>query len=144
MRKIGRSMAAASLLVSVLLLSACSPVEEEVPTGEGPAKVTGEGVVLTADAVERLDMETDTVRDSGSKQGGARLVIPYASLFYGPTGDTWTYVESKARTYERAPVEVDHIDGNLVYLTDGPRSGTSVVTQGAAELFGVETGVDES
>jgi hypothetical protein len=27
---------------------------------------------------------------------------------------------------------------------DGPPSGTAVVTRGAAELFGIETGVDES
>jgi hypothetical protein len=147
-----RRWVAGSLIVSILLLSACTTVEEGDPSGKSPARTEPiEGtdlvrVILTAEAVERLDMQTAMVRDAG-KLGtpeGSALVIPYASLFYGPTGDTWTYTNPEPLTFERAPIEIDHIDGNRVFLSDGPSSGTAVVTRGAAELFGVETGVDES
>jgi len=143
---------ARSLIASVLLLSACATVEEEVPSGKEPARIEPiEGtdlvrVILTAEAVERLDMQTATVRRvaKAEKAGGSEQVIPYASVFYGPTGETWTYTNPEPLTFERAPIEIDHIDGNLVFLSDGPASGTAVVTRGAAELFGTETGVDES
>ena len=35
-------------------------------------------------------------------------------------------------------IEVDRIDGDTAHLTEGPEAGTSVVTLGAAELFGAE------
>lgn len=143
---------AALLIVFVVLLPACATVEEEEPSGKSPARIEPiEGtelvrVILTAEAVERLDMQTAPVRDAGraEKAGGSGQVIPYTSVFYGLTGDTWTYTNPEPRTFERAPIEIDHIDGNRVFLSDGPSSGTAVVTRGAAELFGVETGVDES
>jgi multidrug efflux pump subunit AcrA (membrane-fusion protein) len=142
---------AAFLMVSGLLLSSCQTVEEEV-TRDSPATIEPiEGtdlvrVILTEKAVERLDMQTATVRNAGKagKAGESKLVIPYASVFYGPTGDTWTYINPEPLTFERAPIEIDRIDGNRVFLSDGPPPGTAVVRQGAAELFGIETGVDES
>jgi hypothetical protein len=36
---------------------------------------------------------------------------------------------------------VDHIQGDLVVLQEGPAAGTSVVTVGAVELYGADTGV---
>ena len=48
-----------------------------------------------------------------------------------------------AAEYVREPVVIDRIAGNRVFLTDGPAPGTEVVTQGAAELYGSETGVEE-
>jgi hypothetical protein len=65
-------------------------------------------------------------------------------VFYGSTGETWTYTSPDLRSFQRAPIEIGHIDGSRAFLLDGPPSGTAVVTRGAAELFGIETGVDES
>lgn len=68
------------------------------------------------------------------------LAIPYQSLIYWSDGTTWVYGEVGARQYTRMPVEVAHIEGDQVLLAKGPAEGTRVVTFGAAELFGAETG----
>lgn len=140
---------AGPLIVSVLLLPACKTLEEEEPGGNGPARLETVGgtdklrVIMTAEAAERLGIQTAAVRDA-PKRDSAETLISHAALFYGPTGETWTYTNPEPLTFERAPVEVARIKGNSVFLSDGPPSGTEVVTRGAAELFGVETGVDES
>jgi hypothetical protein len=132
------------LILSGLLLSACAPAPEEESSGNSAATIEPiEGsdlvrVILTAEAAERLDMQTVPVRDAD----GTQTVIPYAAVFYGPTGDTWAYTNPEPLTFERSPIIIDHFEGDLVFLSDGPPFGTAVVTQGAAELFGVETGVD--
>jgi hypothetical protein len=69
------------------------------------------------------------------------LVIPYAALLYGINGETWAYTNPAPLTFVRQPITVDYIDGGLVYLLDGPAVGTEVVTVGAPELFGADTGV---
>lgn len=147
MRRSQRWMAG-PLIVSVLLFPACKTLEEDDAGGNGPARIESVGgnrmrVIMTADAAERLDIQTATVRDA-RKPGDAKALIPHAAVFYGPTGEAWTYITPEPLTFERAPVEVDRIKGDVVFLSDGPPSGTEVVTQGSAELFGVETGVDES
>jgi hypothetical protein len=132
------------LIVSSLLLSACASTPEEESSGSGAATIEPiEGtdlvrVILTAEAAERLDMQTAPVRNAD----GTQTVIPYTAVFYGPTGDTWTYTNPEPLTFERAPITIDHFEGDLVFLSDGPPFGTAVVTRGAAELFGAETGVD--
>jgi predicted component of type VI protein secretion system len=79
-----------------------------------------------------------------SKNGMVGKVIPYAALIYDVEGGTWVYVkEPNALTFMRQSVTVDHIQGDLAFLTDGPEVGSEVVTVGGAELFGVETGVSK-
>lgn len=68
-------------------------------------------------------------------------VVPYAAVLYDTKGDTWTYTSTESLTFVRQKVKVDYIDGDKVYLSDGPAVGTMVVTLGAAELYGTETGV---
>jgi hypothetical protein len=70
-----------------------------------------------------------------------RKIIPYTAVIYGLQGETWTYTRPEPLVFVRAPIAVDYIDGDLAVLTDGPASGTAVVTVGGSELFGVETGV---
>ena len=53
--------------------------------------------------------------------------------------DYW-YLEQL--TYQRAPIAVSTIVGDQVTLSSGPPVGTPVVSQAAAELVGVETGID--
>jgi len=69
------------------------------------------------------------------------LVIPYAAVLYGLNGETWAYINPEPLTFVRYPITIDYIDGGLVYLSDGPAVGTEVVTVGAPELFGADTGV---
>jgi hypothetical protein len=132
------------LIIAGLLFSACASVAEEEEALHEPATlepIEGSDVsrlTLTEEAVVRLDIEVDPVLGTGSA-----TTIPYAAVFYTATGDTWTYTNPEPLTYVRVPIVVDHIRGDDVFLSEGPPSGMDVVTQGAAELYGTETGVEE-
>jgi hypothetical protein len=142
-----RSQGIAALLVpAALALAGCAPaaaggtgtaaVEQpatlRTPAGGGPGLVT-----LTETAAKRLGIRTAPVATAGS-----RLTIPYGAVIYEPNGSAWAFVETTARTYQRAPITIIGILGATVTLSTGPKAGTAVVTQGAAELVGVETGID--
>ena len=74
----------------------------------------------------------------GAAQG---LVIPYSAVLYGLNGETWAYINPAPLTFVRHPITVDYIEGGQAFLLDGPAVGTEVVTVGAPELFGTDTGV---
>lgn len=140
----GRRWIAALLIVSGLLLSGCSAVEEGEEALHDPATlepIAGSDVsrvTLTQEAATRLDIEAAPVLDTGSA-----TVIPYAAVYYTANGDTWTYTNPEPLTFVRVPIVVDRIRGDRVFLSEGPPSGMEVVTQGSAELYGTETGVEE-
>jgi multidrug efflux pump subunit AcrA (membrane-fusion protein) len=140
----GRRWIAGLVIIPGLLLSACSTVADEEEALHDPATlepIAGSDVskvTLTGEAAVRLDIEAAPVLGAGSA-----TVIPYAAVYYTANGDTWTYTNPEALTFVRVPIVVDHIRGDRVFLAEGPPSGTKVVTQGAAELYGTETGVEE-
>ncbi len=68
------------------------------------------------------------------------LVVPAAAVVYDIHGGGWVYERTAARTYVRRRVVVRYVAGADAVLANGPAAGTSVVTAGAAELFGTETG----
>lgn len=68
------------------------------------------------------------------------LVVPKAALLRDAYGGTWVYVVREPRVYVRQRVVVADITGSLAVLSQGPVAGARVVTDGAAELFGVEFG----
>ena len=76
-------------------------------------------------------------------QGGniTHKVVPYSALIYDLKGAQWVYIATSALTYQRQQVKVDFIEGDTVYLSEGPAAGALVVSQGPAELYGAETGV---
>ena len=43
--------------------------------------------------------------------------------------------------YSRVPLTIDEVQGDTVLLDAGPAAGTPIVTTGAQELWGAETGV---
>jgi hypothetical protein len=92
---------------------------------------------LTERAIQRLGIVTQPVRQTRAGQP-AHEVIPYSAVVYDHDGSTWTYVNTAARTYEREPITVTDIDGQVALLSAGPTAGTPVVTVGAAELLGTE------
>jgi hypothetical protein len=108
------------------------PATLRTPAGGGPGIVT-----LTQTAAERLGIRTAPVATAPSG-----LAIPYGAVIYEPDGSAWAFVETAARTYQRAPITITAINAAQVTLSAGPKPGTAVVTQGAAELVGVETGID--
>jgi multidrug efflux pump subunit AcrA (membrane-fusion protein) len=96
-----------------------------------------EVITLSGPAERRLGIETTTVATDP-----AGLVIPYAALVYASDGSTWVFVRKDPLTYQPAPVTVAGKTGDQVAITSGPPAGTEVVTVGAAELVGIQTGID--
>lgn len=78
-----------------------------------------------------------------SGSGTPRKVVPYSAVLYDVSGNTWVYTNPEPLVFVREPIVVDYIEGDLVVLLEGPSLGTPVVTVGAAELFGAETGVSK-
>lgn len=117
--------------------AAAHPAAEQAATlREG--RDGGPGTVhLSAEARQRLDIRTTAV----AANGGA-LVLPYGAVVYEPDGSSWAYVEIEERTYQRQPLTIASIRGEQVTLSSGPAAGTPVVSQGAAELVGVEARID--
>lgn len=73
------------------------------------------------------------------------LVIPAAAILYDIYGGTWVYVQSTGKTdketrFTRSRVLLEWVDGDLAIISKGPATGSLIVTDGAAELFGTEFG----
>jgi hypothetical protein len=113
-----------------------TPTEEAASVSEQP---DGSPAVVTLSeaADERLGMATTPVAAS---PGG--LVVPYTSVVYNADGSSWVFVRTEPQTYQRASITISAVNGDQVSLTAGPPAGTEVVTVGAAELVGVEIGID--
>jgi hypothetical protein len=149
MRYSDRWMIAILLIIVCLQLSACvqtpasSARKEDGDDTDAPAKVELLGgtdlnrVILSAEAAKRLDIQTTPVRDA-QVGGTQRKVVPYSAVLYDLHGETWVYTNPEPLTFVRARISVDYIDGDLAVLSDGPPSGTAVVTVGASELYGTE------
>jgi len=139
----------AGLLVACLPLGGCAPrTSEAEETGSRAVKVEAidgselKRVILTAEAAQRLDIQTTTVRSMQVK-GTLRTVVPYAAILYDKEGNTWVYTSTEALAFVRAAVTIDYVDGDLAILSMAPRLCTTVVTVGAAELFGSEEEFEE-
>jgi hypothetical protein len=143
------AIVAAIVVVAGLSLVACSSTEasEEKPE-ETQAKVediSGASVkrlTLTSTGAQRLGIQTTPVSEA-PVAGGTYKVIPYAALLYDPQGATWVYTAPEPLVFIRQPVDVNQIQGDVVVLSNGPATGTQVVTTGVAELYGTEVGVAE-
>ena len=140
----GRRWIAGLLILFAVAPSACSAAAKEEATLKDPATLEAidgsdiSRITLTSEAAERVDIQTDTALEAGSD-----VVIPYAALFYTATGETWAYTNPEPLTFVRVPVVVDDIRGDRAFLSDGPPAGMEVVTQGATDLYGTETDVEE-
>jgi outer membrane receptor for ferric coprogen and ferric-rhodotorulic acid len=138
MRYINRWLIAV-LVIAALQITACQK-HSEMHEAEHPAEIVKvEGtdlskVILTEKAIERLALKTDKVRES--KASGT--VVPYSSLIYDINGQAWVYTSPEPRTFVRAKVDVDRVDGNTAILNDGPPVGTVVASVAVAELYGAE------
>lgn len=99
-------------------------------------------LTLTDRAVERLGIMTDTITEESliddNGEQSIQKVTPYASIIYDFNGQTWVYANPEQNVYIRHEIKVNFIKGQKVYLLEGPPVGTTVVIQGAAELYGTE------
>jgi len=134
----------------ILALTGCQPKVDSAALDEGESPVTVERLEgsiptrlnLTSEAAKRLDLQTIEARDAQTT-GTKQTAVPYSSIIYDIDGHTWLYISPGDLVYERLPIVVDHIDGDVVFLSDGPAPGTPVVTRGVAELYGAETEFEE-
>lgn len=139
-----RPLGIASLFLAVGLAGAgCGDAAPAAgaESGEGPAvveAVDGGGpslLTLTSEAVTRLGIETAAVT------AAPQLTVPYAAVVYDGQGAAWAFAELDQGQYQRTPLTIADITGDTALLSAGPAAGTRVVTVGAAELVGVETGI---
>lgn len=127
------------LVFTSLLSSACAPKSEAIekvpPSKLKPIEGTElNHVILTEKAVERLGIETALA--SGN-------AVPYAAVIYDIDGNTWVYTNPEPLIFVRAPISIDHIEGDTAVLSANLDSELQVVTVGVAELYGTETGVSK-
>jgi hypothetical protein len=98
-------------------------------------------IVLSSAAAARIGIRTAPTTTRPRASGARTLAVPYAAVIYDPHGAPSVYTSPAPRTYVRQPVLIDEVAGSTAFLRRGPPAGTPVVEVGAAELFGVETGV---
>jgi hypothetical protein len=140
-----RGWKVAVVVAAVLPLAACGGssgggAADKVSKGFSVAQIEGTDlnqITLTKDAATRLGIATVSVETGTAAQ---TTVIPYAAVLYDPDGKTWTYTSPKPLSFVRHDITVETIDDTGAVLTAGPPAGTSVVTVGADELWGIEYG----
>jgi hypothetical protein len=115
------------------------PAKVEHTAGSEISKVT-----LSEKAMERIGVKTTPLLEGkveGAQNDAPRPFVPYSAIMYVPNGNAYVYTSPSPRTFVRHPVGVDYIERGVAVLKTGPKPGTEVVTEGAAELFGAEFGV---
>jgi len=99
-------------------------------------------ITLTEKAVERIGIETASVTEKLNPRTRRReKTIPYSAVIYDLNGETWTYANPQPRNFVRYPISIDNIEGDTAVLSKGPDAKTLVVSVGASELYGIETGI---
>jgi len=129
------------VMVAALPLVGCgkAPVQKShvAPATVEASQASGiKRITLTDRAAERLGIQFTAMTSAG--QG---LEAPYSALFYDASGGEWVYISPQPLVFERAGIKVERIEGDKMYLSQGPAAGTKVVTAGAALLFGAENGL---
>jgi hypothetical protein len=128
------------VVVSMTIAGCGSPASK--PAAEAAVtvdKIEGSDLkklTLSEHAAQRLGLTTAEVTASGPE-----TTVPYSAILYDKKGATWAYTNPEGLVFVRAEVTVDRVAQGVAYLDEGPDPGTKVVTVGAAELWGVETGV---
>ncbi|MGH2688550.1 MAG: hypothetical protein ACRDKW_07060 [Actinomycetota bacterium] len=148
MHRSWRRLPGAVPLVAGLLLAGCAEapsdkyvIKDEPATLEVlPGRVAGvelARVRLTDKAIERLGIETVEVEQAPE----GMLSVPSGAVILDADGRRWVYTNPAPLTYVRELVTVAHEAGERAFLSAGPPLGTGIVTVGAAELHGAETGI---
>ncbi len=110
-----------------------APATIERLDGSIPTRLT-----LTEDAATRIDIQSVEARDVMSNNT-KETAVPYGAIIYDIDGKMWLYTRPEKLIFERTSIVIDHIDGDVAFLSVGPSAGTQVVTRGVAELYGAET-----
>jgi hypothetical protein len=137
---------ASAFLACVALLASCRALPEEEATVEKAASVEQikgtdlNRVKVTPKAAERLGIET--ARVTQAKLGKTtQKVVAYGALIYDAEGAAFVYTNPEPLTYIRSNITVISITNDRVFFSGGPATGTSIVTVGVPELYGIDSGV---
>jgi hypothetical protein len=128
--------------MAVLLLPGCAKSAEQKHVIKEPVTIekdeaSGLGrLTLTEKAAERIGIETVTVEEVDG-----RSVVSSDAVIVDASGNRYVYANPEPLLFTREPISVENENDGLAWLTDGPPAGTRVVTIGAAELHGAETGI---
>jgi hypothetical protein len=143
MHKLNR-LTVAVLVTLALSLAACEKGSAVLAKPEAPrvvmvGKADPSGIKrITLKEIESKRLGIDFVEVTKT---GERLTMPYNALLYDPSGGEWAFAGIEPNVYARTALKVEAIEGDKVYLSSGPAVGTKLVTNGAAELYGIEFGV---
>lgn len=127
-----------ALVLAVLALAACKEAseassEEPEPYTVEPIEGTDQvAVILTADGVKRIGLETTTTDGS---------FVPDSAIWIDVEGLEWVYTSPEPGRFVREQVLVERYEDGVANLAEGLTPGTEVVTVGVAELIGSEFGI---
>lgn len=131
-----------ALLLAALSLAACAETPDNGPVADEPASieyVDGSDlarITLTEQAIERLDLRT-----AAALEEAGLIIVPSGAVIVDPQGAMWVYSSIGPGLFVRERIKVEHEEGDLAYLSEGPSEGTEVVTVGVAQLWGIESGI---
>lgn len=122
-----------------------TPIGEARPVAAPPS---GDSLAATVDFFYEAPAQARHVWKPGERvaltmPGGdasEKPAVPYSAVVYDIHGGSWLYEQATGHRYVRHRVLVDHTEHGVAFLAAGPRVGTPVVVEGAAELWGVEFG----
>ena len=128
-----------------LVTAGCGTAEGSSAAVAPPAKVVPAGgqvsVELSPAGAQRIQIATgQAIAGTGGLYKGL-TVVPTSALLYEPDGTTVVYTVTGTLTYTIRIVTVSFINGPDVLIKAGLAPGTEIVTEGAAELLGVQNGV---
>ncbi|MEO8351944.1 MAG: membrane fusion protein MtrC [Chthoniobacteraceae bacterium] len=69
-----------------------------------------------------------------------RLIVPWAAVLHDIHGGQWVYEMTGPTNFVRRRVQVARVVGTDAVVASGPVVGAKIVTNGSAELFGIEFG----
>jgi hypothetical protein len=130
-----------TFLLFIVMISACDqhsthqriqPATVKKPAGSHLAQIT-----LTPEAEKRLGIEVT----SPLKTSVGKAVIPTSSLIYDTSGKSWVFIRVDPHQYHREQIRIVRTQKNQIEIENKLPESTSIVTQGAAELYGTESGV---
>jgi hypothetical protein len=138
----GRILTAVVATLVIVASPGCTEVEEPAPEVHQPAVLEPvEGTRLQRVTLDQRGAEQVALQTASVRRWGKHTVVPYAALIYDGQGVAWVYTSPEPLSYVRARVDVARIVRDRVLLDGGPPVGTTVVTTGAAEVYGSELGI---
>ena len=136
-----KSLTIIMMAVLAVAAGACDAEETPAATAEPAVVEPIDGtelsrIVLTADAAQRLDVQTAPVTVVGD-----RSMVPISAVIIDAEGRRWVYTNPEPQVYLRAELGDVLDEGAESFFDTGPEPGTAVVTVGVPELYGTEFGI---